>query len=92
MKVQDRSKLDSMYSSMYSKMHNMSPNFNKDSPWESVQWIRSNYPSWQYNGVEEFEDIMLWCEEHFGDWWVWSNETIYFWKEADRTMFLLKWS
>lgn len=92
MKVKDTWAVDSVYSTLYNKMYNMAPAFNKEDPYHAVTWIKRHYPSWQYNGVEQFDNIMLWCEEHFGDWWVWSHETIYFYKEEDRTLFLLRWS
>lgn len=52
----------------------------------------AGFPSWQYNGVAPLNDILLWCEEKFGDDYVWSFETIYFKHESDRTMFVLRWS
>jgi hypothetical protein len=54
--------------------------------------IRSYFPSYQYTGNGQFEEVMLWCEEHFGRDWIWSMETFYFKRESDRTVFMLRWS
>ena len=58
---------------------------------DAKEWIKKNFPSWQYNGVATFDDIMNWCEHHFGNNWVLSFETIYFKYERDKMFFLLRW-
>lgn len=92
MKVKDTLTIHLVHASIHNKMYNMAPNFNPSNPYASVTWVKDHYPSWQYNGADKFENIMLWCQEHYDDWWVWSSETIYFFTEEDRTLFLLKWS
>jgi uncharacterized protein YhbP (UPF0306 family) len=84
--------VDSIQDSYYIKLYNMTLGFEKSHAWQAVQFIRAKYPSWQYNGVSKFDEIMIWCEHKFGDYWVWYNETFYFYKEEDKTLFLLKWS
>ena len=54
--------------------------------------IHNSFPGWQYTGVAPFDDILDWCEQHFGDNFVWNYETIYFRHERDRTAFLLRWA
>jgi len=52
---------------------------------------------WQYNGIAEMSEITTWCKKHFGyDYfggrWSCVFETIYFDREEDYTMFLLRWA
>lgn len=54
--------------------------------------VKQHFPSWQYNGAAPFSDVMLWCEEHFGNNWIWNWETIYFKREKDLVFFKLKWT
>ena len=49
--------------------------------------------TWQYNGCASFDEIVKWCEEHIGTLlYSYKFETIFFYTEADYTMFLLRWS
>jgi hypothetical protein len=41
--------------------------------------------------INEFE-VRDWCEEHFGDDWIYSWFTFYFKYEKDATLFALRWS
>ena len=59
---------------------------------ESIRIIKIYFPSWQYNGAAPFEEVCSWCEDRFGDDWIWNFETIYFKREEDRTAFLLRWT
>ena len=59
--------------------------------------FRYNY-NWQYNGVAPYENIRLWCRENFGPEgptagnWMSAFETIYFVRQEDYSMFLLRWA
>ena len=55
---------------------------------EAITFIKKTFPSYQYqyNGATIFE-IMLWCEENFGNNWIWNFETIYFKHEKDKVFF-----
>jgi hypothetical protein len=59
---------------------------------DGVKIIKQYFPSWQYNGVVPFGDVLRWCEEHFGNDWIWDWETVYFKREEDKTAFLLRWA
>ena len=59
---------------------------------ESTEFVKKTFPSWQYTGVAPFEEVAMWCEQHFGNDWIWNWETIYFKHEKDRTAFLLRWA
>jgi hypothetical protein len=59
---------------------------------DAVNALCHYFSYWQYNGAAPFDEIMLWCEEHFGRDWIWRFETIFFKHERDRTVFLLKWA
>jgi len=59
---------------------------------DGVRVIKQYFPSWQYNGVAPFDNVLQWCELHFGNNWIWDWETIYFKREEDKTVFLLRWA
>lgn len=59
---------------------------------DATRIVKDYFPSWQYTGVAPFDDIMSWCQEHFGRDWLWNFETIYFKHEQDRTAFMLRWA
>lgn len=46
--------------------------------------------------AEYVTKVCNWCEERFGDNWIWSNTaqrlTLYFEDPADATAFILRWS
>ena len=48
--------------------------------------------TWQYNGCAPWDDIVAWCKVHIENDWSAHHETIWFYTEADETMFLLRWS
>lgn len=52
--------------------------------------------AWQYNGVALLGEINQWCWTHFGQGHrerCWTEyETIYFAREDDYTLFLLRWA
>lgn len=47
--------------------------------------------TWQYNGCATWDDIVAWCHQNIKDYSA-HNETIWFYTEADKTMFLLRWA
>jgi len=49
--------------------------------------------TWQYNGLAPWVEITEWCKTHC-ERVTWSRRsgTIFFYTEADYTMFLLRWS
>jgi hypothetical protein len=49
---------------------------------------------WQYNGVAPFMSIVFWCINTFESVEVWdySSDTIWFMREQDYVLFLLRWS
>ena len=48
--------------------------------------------SWQYNGAAPWREIKQWCLDHFGVFDSNGSETIYFARDEDYTMFVLRWS
>ena len=92
MKVKDTLKIDLVHATLQDKLINFVGNNHilADS-WAVICYVKGNFPSWQYNGVAPFEEVMLWCEQHFGNDWIWNFETIYFKHKRDRLFFLLKW-
>jgi hypothetical protein len=94
MKVKDTTPRDLIWQTLRDKARNFAPQEYKSTPQTSanMEYIKHNYPRWQYTGVAPFEDVMIWCEQHFGNNWIWNFETIYFKREEDRTMFMLRWA
>lgn len=92
MKVKDTLEIDLVCATLKDKLFNfiedrgLFPN-----TFIATQYVKSNFPKWQFNGAAPFEDIMLWCEEHLGDNWIWNFETIYFKTKEDRAFFALCW-
>lgn len=95
MKVRDTLKIDLIHATLQDKLMNFvgaNRCLGAWDRWQSLQLVKNTFPSWQYNGVAPFEDVLLWCEQHFGNDWIWNFETIYFKHERDRTAFMLRWS
>lgn len=97
MKVKDRHKIDLIIATLQDKLMNFigdrhdGHRVTADS-WAVICYVKGHFPSWQYNGVLPFDDVLLWCEQHFGNDWIWNFETIYFKHERDRTAFILRWA
>ena len=52
--------------------------------------------TWQYNGQARMDTILQWCKanlqgEFTAGGWAWSFDQIYFDRDADYTLFLLRW-
>lgn len=93
MKVKDTLKIDLVYLTLKDKLMNFIQGQHRYVGEEfATTFIKKTFPSWQYNGSASFQDIMMWCEEHFGNDWIWNFETIYFKYEKDKLFFLLRWS
>ena len=90
MKVKDTVQL--IYATLPAKIENFC---NEYKHFETrMQWIKKsgNFPSFQYTGMGQFEEVIVWAEETFGNDWLWDWETFYFKYEKDRTVFALRWS
>lgn len=94
MKVRDTMKIDKIFYTLDHKILNFiyDHKVRHTGTWESMQYIKKNFPSWQYTGAAPFDDVLDWCEQHFSNDFVWNFETIYFKHERDRTAFLLRWT
>lgn len=94
MKVRDTQELDLIRDSLTDKLLNFihGTDYRYTDNFEATRYIIKHFPSWQYNGADKFENILVWCQKHLGNNFVWNWETIYFKTEADRTLFLLRWT
>ena len=93
MKVRDTLKIDLVYATLEDKVKNFVHDREAaNNVWAITLYVKGNYPSWQYNGATNFDDVAIWCEEHFGNDWIWNFETIYFKTEQIRTAFMLRWA
>lgn len=95
MKVRDTLTFDQLHTTLNDKLINFVGASRCLGGWarhESLQFVKKTFPSWQYTGAAPFEEIAVWCEEHFGNNWIWNWETIYFKTEQERTMFVLRWA
>ena len=59
--------------------------------YEAVKLLKDYY-SWQYNGVDKWNNIEDWCNNHFNDDVLCYNDTIYFKQHSHYVLFLLRWS
>jgi hypothetical protein len=90
MKVQDSLSIDNVWHTIPDKMENfVGCRIDKV---DARKYICKNFTQWQFNGLDKFDEILIWCEQHLGNNFIWDWETIYFKTEADRTVFLLRWS
>ena len=92
MQVKDTLHIDDIHSTITQKVNNFLPTDWHSDMWGRTTYIKNNYPSWQYNGCAKWDDVLMWCEQTFGDNWVWNWETIYFKHDKDRTIFLMRWA
>ena len=94
MQVKDDLHIDDIQHTIVRKVNNFLPaDWRKNNdPFTRTSYIKKNFPSWQYNGSGKWNDILIWCEQTFGDNWVWNWETIYFKHDKDRTIFLMRWA
>lgn len=92
--VKDTVQSDMIYSTLRERLRE----FVAETPYlytnavEATHIVKTHFPSWQYTGAAPFDDIISWCQEHFGRDWIWNFETIYFKYERDRTAFMLRWA
>lgn len=94
MKVKDTLRVDKIFQTLDRKIINFLGEklAEKYRGGAAARIIHNSFPGWQYTGVAPFDDILDWCEQQFGDNFVWNYETIYFRHERDRTAFLLRWA
>lgn len=93
MKVKDTLEIDLIYSTLTDKLMNFIHEEHRYvGSFEATDFIKKTYSCWHYTGMTSFQEIMKWCEQHFGNNWIWNYETIYFKHEKDRTLFALRWS
>lgn len=92
MKVKNTLEIDLVHSTLKDKLINFTQGKHRYvGSWEAITFIKKTFPSYQYNGAATFQEIMMWCEEHFGNDWIWNYETIYFKHEKDYVLFSLRW-
>ena len=94
MKVRDTMLIDKIFYTLDQKILNFmyDQKVRYTGTWESIQYIKKNFPNWQYTGVAPFDDVLDWCERTFGNDFLWNHETIYFKTDQDKMLFALRWS
>ncbi len=90
MKVRDTLSIDKIWYTLPDKMENFTGQRVDDA--DERRFIRKNFSQWQFNGLDKFDEILIWCEQHLGNNFIWDWETIYFKTEKDRAFFLLRWA
>ena len=90
MKVRDTLEIDKIWYTLPDMMENFT-GYRCDTA-DERSFIRKNFPSWQYTGTDKFDNILIWCDRHLGNDFVWNFETIYFKTPAAKAFFLLRWS
>lgn len=94
MKVKNTLLLDLIHNTRPAKVRNFVPVLENDLTYggkESWSYIRLHYPSWQYNGIDAFDNILIWCERHFENDYIWNFEHIYFKTKEEQLIFTLRW-
>lgn len=93
MKVKNTLSVDLVHSTLRSKLLNfIDGRVRYTGVYDAQRYVRQNFPSVQYNGKGQFKDVLVWCEEHFENDWLWEWETFYFKTEHNKSFFLLRWS
>ena len=57
----------------------------------SQMHLVQHYPNVVIKGNVGTNEVRNWCEEMFGDDWIYNYNTFYFKREEDATLFALKW-
>lgn len=84
--------VEKIFSSLHTKILNFisGTNHRYTGSFEATEYIKKNFPSVSIPVLNT--EISLWCEENFGNDWIWNWSTIYFKHEKDKILFLLRWS
>ena len=90
MKVRDTLSIDKLWQTLQDKMENFIGIRVDDA--DARKYIRNNFPKWQFKGLDEFDNILIWCQVNLDNNFVWDWETIYFKSEKDKAFFLLRWA
>jgi hypothetical protein len=61
-----------MYNNLKNKIFSFVPGTNNINDAMAVIKRAGQFPSWQYNGVTEFGIVLDWCEDQFGDDYIWN--------------------
>lgn len=62
---------------------------------DAVWWIKCNCDSVTVNASNQsalFSEMIVWCDDTFGDNYAWNFNTIYFKHPRDKMLFNLRWS
>lgn len=79
-----------IFNTLYTKIQNFLPDVcDGRSLNMNITYIKNHFPSYQYTGKTDFNDVLRWCQTHLGNNWVWNYETIYFKTEEDKMFFIL---
>ena len=89
MKVKNTLEVDKIFNTLPDKTKNFVGTTSMDS--FSRFCVRKDFPSWQYNGADTFDNVLIWCQTHLGNNFIWEWETIYFKTDEDKMFFLLRW-
>lgn len=90
--VKDTPALDMIFVSLSDKLRNfLYRRYRYTDDCSAIRYVRENFPYYNWNGgtQSEFCQILIRCEQLFGDDWMWDRNKIYFKFEKDRTVFLL---
>jgi hypothetical protein len=90
MKVKNTLTIDKIWQTLPDKMETFTGSRICDA--DARKYILNNFPKQQYTGIDEFDNVIIWCHAHLGNNFFWDWETFYFKTEQDRVFFLLRWS
>lgn len=80
-----------IFDSLTRKAKNFFPGYDPELPGLISMFDSSNYPRIEFDPEKDTATIRIWCQDNFGDNWIWSHETFFFKNQEDATLFALRW-
>ena len=82
---------DGVFYTLPDKIKNLTNGDYEFSSFDSVACIKKNCYKHQYRGLVAIAELINWCEQNFGNDWVWNWDVFYFKNQQDLLYFVLKW-
>lgn len=80
-----------IYVTLRDKIYNLTDGDYSDPTHTAISCIRNVCYQYQYTGTAQKNELIFWCEENFGNDWIWNWNFFYFKHERDLLYFLLRW-
>lgn len=83
--------MSKIYATLSDKIYNLTDGDYRDPTHTAISCIRNVSYQYQYTGTVQKNELIFWCEENFGNDWIWNWNFFYFKHERDLLYFLLRW-